>query len=224
MRLNLSVISYEEMFAASEEGLGDRVRDCGSDTVCVSSRLRAFNARLGLVVVIDFSSKPVLISLQLLDTDDARLVASSVGELSPKEAISASIRARARELLEKAGHVRAGRLLVEVDPPNARVAIAGFEPDPGTPNRFTVAPGTYTVTAALDGWSAAKTEASVEGGAESKVRLELVREGSLLESPWLWIAIGVVAAGSVTAGVIAAQDTTRCVCATIGGNFCGCAE
>src|SRR5688572_1060429 len=69
MRLGLRVISFEEMFVATEEGLQDRVRDCGSDTACVAARLRTFNARMGLVVVLDFSSSPPLISLQLLDTD-----------------------------------------------------------------------------------------------------------------------------------------------------------
>lgn len=225
MRLGLRVISNEEMFAASEEGLGDRVRDCGSDIACVAARLRSFNARLGMVVVLDFSSKPALIRLQLLDTDDSRLVQASVGEVSGDKAeLSANIRKRAGELLEAARYTRAGRVLVEVSPPNARVSLDGVEPDPGTPNRFTVAPGSYTAIAALDGWGSQKSAVTVQSGEEAKVRLELSEETSLLESPWLWAAIGVVAIGSVITVVTVTDKDPRVLCLVSNGMNPNCPE
>jgi hypothetical protein len=223
MRLGLRVVSYEEMFAAAEEGLGDRVRDCGSDSGCISARLRTFNARLGLVVVVDLSSKPPLISLQLLDTDDNHMLASDLGEVEARETLSASIQERTRHVLEKGGFSLAGRILVEVDPPNAHITLGnGVEPDQGTPNRFTVAPGHYTVAAALEGWSAKHDGVEVAGGEESKVRIALAKETSILESPWLWVGIGAaVAAGSV-AVLIATHKTTRCLCTEVGSMVCNC--
>lgn len=223
MRANLRVVSYEEMFAASEEGLGDRVRDCGSNTNCVSSRLRAFNARLGLVVVLDFSSKPPILSLQLLDTDDSKMIASAVGEVGGGS-LSETIRARTREVLEQGGYSRAGRVLIEVSPPNARVSIPGIEPDPGMPNRFTVAPGTYRVSAALDGYAPTNGEVTVTSGGEAQLKLELTAETSLIESPWLWVAVGVVIAGSVTAVAVATYNPDRYLCLQLGTANSACPE
>jgi hypothetical protein len=225
MRIGVRVISYEEMFAASEEGLGDRVRDCGSDTACVASRLRLFNARLGLVLVLDFSSKPALIRLQLLDTGDSRLVQASVGEVSGgKEEISANIRKRAGELLDAAKYTRAGRVLVDVSPPNARVSLGGLEPDPGTPNRFTVAPGSYTAIAALDGWSSAQGQVTVESGQEAKISLELNEETSILESPWLWAVIGAVAIGTGIGIAVATDKDPKVLCLVQNGVNPDCPE
>lgn len=222
MRLGLRVVSYEEMFVATEEGLGDRVRDCGSDTGCISARLRTFNARLGLVVVLDFASSPPLMSLQLLDTDDGRMLASSVGEVrAPKSGgISSIIRKSTSELLDKAGYPRAGRVVVEVEPPNAHVILGdGLDPDIGTSNRFTVTPGRYPVTASLDGWSSGKSEVLAVTGAEAKVQLALVKDSTLIASPWFWVVVGVAVAGG-TLGVLAAtRHTSHCLCLYAG---CDC--
>jgi hypothetical protein len=224
-RLGLRMISYEEMFAAAEEGLGDRVRDCGSDTSCIASRLRPFNARLGLVVVIDFGSKPPLISLQLLDTDDGKMLQTFFGELSAENTISDSIRKTTGDLLEKAGYGLAAHVLVEVEPPNAHVVLgSGIDPDQGTPNRFTVAPGHYDVSAVLDGWKSASSAVTVGSGGEERVKLTLIKNTSLLESPWLWIGVGLAIAGGTTAAILATHKTTRCLCTVVSGKGCGCPE
>jgi hypothetical protein len=212
------------MFVATEEGLRDRVRDCGSDTACISSRLRTFNARLGLVVVLDFASNPPLISLQLLDTDDGRMLASSVGEVQTGAGgESASIRKGANELLEKAGYHRAGRVLVEVEPPNAHITLGeGVDPDPGTPNRFTLAPGRYPVNAKLEGWLPAKTEVAVATGAEAKVKLALTKEQTIFDSPWFWIGAAIGVVGGAAAVFAVTRHPSRCLCFTAPGVPCGC--
>jgi hypothetical protein len=218
MRIGLRVISYEEMFAASEEGLGDRVRDCGSDIGCISARLRTFNARLGFVVVVDLASKPPLVSLQLLDTDDGKMLASFAGEVDMKRPISETIQRRTKETLEKAGYGLAGRVLVEVDPPSAHVVLGdGIDPDQGTPNHFTVAPGKYQVAAALDGWSAAHTDVEVGSGGEAKVQLALTKNTTLLESWWFWTIVGAVVVGGAVTTYALTRRTETCICTAVHG-------
>jgi hypothetical protein len=212
-RLGLRIISYEEMFAAAEEGLRDKVRECGSSTSCISSRLRVVNARLALVVLVDFKSKTPLISLQLLDTDSSTLVQDYVGELKTPATLSQEIRSRASELLEKAGYRLAAQVTVDVDPPSARVTFGqGIEPDQGTHNRFTVAPGHYEVSASQDGWSTSSSAVTVDSGGEAHLKLALVKESSIIQSPWLWIGVGLAVVGGTAAVLIATRKTDRFFC------------
>lgn len=219
LRTGLRVVSYEEMFVATEEGLGDRVRDCGSDTRCIASRLARLNARLGLVVVLDFGSKPPLISLQLVDTDGGRLVASAVGEVGAA-GVSSELRQRGRMLLDDAGYVEAGRLTVAVTPPSARVVIDGVD-DVNTAGPMTLPPGRYVVRASLDGHETGETEAVVISGRDARIELVLQPVQSVASSPWLWLGIGAAAVAAGTAVVLTVgRDTTRCVCTTLNGVGC----
>lgn len=225
-RLGLRLISYEEMFAVSQDGLGTSVLECGPDTECIASRLRSFNARMGLVVILDFSLDPPVVSMQLLDTDAGERVADAVGELPPNDParISAGIRAKTEEVLERGGYVLAGKIAVDVEPPNAVIRLAGgVEPDTGTPNVFTLAPGRYVVTASAEGYEPGELEAQVTGGSSSHVTLQLSKRSSIIESPWLWIGVGAVVAGGVTAGVLlGTQKSERCLCLTLEDVPCGC--
>lgn len=225
-RLGLRLISYEEMFAVSRDGLGTGVLECGPDTGCISSKLRSFNARMGLVAILDFSLDPPVISMQLIDTDAGARVADVVGELpsNDPERISAGIRAKTDEVLQRAGYVLAGKIAVEVDPPHAVIRLAGdVEPDKGTPNVFTVAPGRYTVSAEAEGYERGTTEAEIAGGTSTRVTLQLSEASSILESPWLWIGIGAVVAGGVTTGVLlGTRNSERCLCLTLDDVPCGC--
>ncbi|MCC7385660.1 MAG: hypothetical protein IT384_27675 [Deltaproteobacteria bacterium] len=224
-RLGLRLLSDEEMFVASAE-VGERVRNCGSDIACIADRLRAFDARYGLVVVVNMTVQPPLIGLQLIDTDERRLVGESLGQLAPEDSgISKAIQARARKIFDEAGYNQAGRVVVEVQPPQAKVTIGDFSPDEGAPNVFTVPPGHYEVRAQLDGYGGASEQAVAIGGQETKVGLILEEESSFFGSPWFWVGLGAVAAGGATAAVIAAQPTSRCVCVVFQGQGCGpCGE
>ena len=224
-RLGLRVISYEEMFAVSQEGLGASVIECGPDSSCIASKLRTFNARMGLVVILTFDLDPPVITVQLLDTDDQKLLAEASGEVPPRDAkkASESIRARTEEVLEKAGYKLSSRIVVKIEPPSARVRLSNnIEPDKGTTNVFTVAAGNYQVLAELEGWSSNQTEASVGVGETSYVELALDEEQSIASSPWLWVGVGVGVAAIVAGVVIGTRTIDRCVCVYTDTIPCGC--
>lgn len=224
-RLGLTLLSHEEMFAVSQEGLGASVLDCGPDTACIASKLGSFNARLGLVVILTFDLDPPVITLELLDTDHQKVLAESSGELpsGDPQMISLGIRTRTEELFEQAGYRVASRIVVQIVPPSARVRLSdSIEPDKGTTNVFTVAAGKYRVFAELEGWSSNETEADVGIGETRYVDLHLEEKSSIAANPWLWIGVGAGVAGIVTGLVIGTRRIERCACVTIGGMGCGC--
>jgi hypothetical protein len=214
LRIGLRIITNEEMFAMSTN-LSGRVQDCGSDVACIAQKLRASDAPLGMVVVVNNVLNPPLIGLQLIDTDQGVLIGQSLGGLE-KDAptISETVRRRARKLLEAAGFTQAGRVVVDVNPTAAKVVLGeDFEPDAGTPNIFTVPPGAYPVRAVLDGYDGAQGQVVALAGRESRVALVLDKQSSVTSSPWFWSLIGAaVVGGGVTAAAIALRSTDRCLC------------
>lgn len=224
-RLGIRLISQEEIFVAGSGDLGKRVRDCGSDIACIANRLRAFDARFGLVVVVNLVLDPPLISLQLLDTDERRLVAQSTGELESGVRVSAAIRRRANTLLNDAGYSKAGRVIVDVTPAAARVTLNGeIEPDEGKGNVFTIAAGRYDVQASADGFDPATGVAVVLADKVVHVPLMLEEQTSVFGSVWFWAVVGAAVAGGTTAAIVATRPTTRCLCTTINGIGCEVCE
>ncbi len=222
-RAGLRVITYEEMFIASQEGLVDRVRDCGPDETCIAARLRRFNARFGMVVVIDFELNPPLLSITLLDTDASKKLGEQLGELATTDeaAIVERLEREARALLEGAGFSESGRLVVDVTPPTATLALkGGVAPDPGTASIFTLPPGDYVVHATAEGWDPGSTNALVKGGEETRVELALKEQVVWWKSPWLWGAAGVVVVGATTAALVVATRPNPCFCLKFRGEGC----
>ncbi len=220
-RLGLKLISNEEMFANAGD-VANKVQDCGSDTLCIADRLRRFDARYGLVVVVNLAISPPLISLQMLDTDERRLVAEGAGPLvAAEKSVIEAIRSRARKMLDEAGYIEAGRIVVEVTPSRARVSLVdGQLPDNGSPNVFSVAPGRHEVRAELEGYVSGQIEAVAIAAQETRVGLVLEEESSIVSSPWFWGAIGAGVAGGVVAALLATRTTSRCVCIVVNGVGC----
>jgi hypothetical protein len=226
LRVGLAMVPNEELFLQREE-VTNRVRECGSDRSCLISRLRAFDARLSMVVTVNLDLDPPLVSVLLADTDEMKVVAEVIEDV-PGGNVSDFIRGQAKKMLDDLGYARAGRLVVDIDPPEAggraKIKVGdGLEPERGAPNVFSVAPGSYPVSAELEGWSSASADAEVRGGEETRVRLSLEEQKSLFESPWFWIVVGAVAVGGATTALVVSQSsTTRCLCVTIGGSDCPC--
>lgn len=224
-RIKLRVISYEEMFVASQEGLVERVRDCGPDPSCIASRLRRFNARYGAVVVLNFELDPPLSSIQILDTDAGKQLGERLRELTEPNVAAqvARLEEEADALLTEVGFPQSGRLVVNVTPPNATVVLEdGTAPDPGSGNLFTVPAGAYRVLASAPGWEPAGSDAAVSSGATTELAMRLSEQTSWWKSPWIWIAAGVVAAAGTTAVVATVTRPDPCLCVQIGGEGCSC--
>lgn len=222
-RLGLRVISAEEMFVASRDGLAQRVADCGTDASCIASKLRMFNARFGLVVVLSFELDPPIYSLQLLDTDLGRKIGERVGDIPKGSSTMQVVTEQADALLESAGFSRSGRVTIEVEPRRAQLQLTqGGEPDLGTANVFTLAPGRYTVEAHLEGYKPATVEFEVGPGSTQSHTLSLQEDSSVWASPWLWVVVGVVAVGAGATAVAVSQRPDPCVCTTLNGLGCGC--
>ncbi|MBI2376003.1 MAG: hypothetical protein HYV07_18565 [Deltaproteobacteria bacterium] len=219
-RLGLGVISFEEL--DSRRAVSDRVRDCGSDEKCIAERLRAFDARLGLVVVVNGALSPALLSINLIDTEELRSLGNATGQIAPEEGtVSTAIRTRAAKMFDQLDYILAARIVVDVDPPRALIMLGeGGEPDKGTPNVFTVAPGSYKVKASLDGYTAAEGSVEAESGKEARLRLVLDEQVSLMGSPWFWGAVGVAVVGGTTAAILATRKTTYCLCVKLGDSGC----
>jgi len=124
-RLGLRLLSAEEIFVSSSDVAG-RVSDCGSDIDCIANKLRAFDARYGMVVVANFALEPPLISVQLLDTDARTMMANSIGELAAGGAVSAAVRQHALTVLDGADiGRRSGGYEIRAD-------AAGYHPNAAT--------------------------------------------------------------------------------------------
>ena len=220
-RMGIQLLSTEEMFVARQSGLAGRVRDCGPDVQCIARRMRQFRARLGLIVVLDRSISPGVLSLQLIDTDLSQLVGETLDELHGDGRPLGRMTAQTGHLLDRAGYIESGRLRVSVDPPAAQIRLQnGLEPDLGSPNMFTLAPGRYTIMAEHPGFDPSEAQVDIQRGQEARVELRLDERTSVWASPWLWVTVGVVVAGAVTAGTLVATQPDAKVCFSFPGRTC----
>lgn len=184
---------FIDVFA--EPSRSDAIRECGSDLGCMGRALPS-EASLGLEVAVDARSDPALISLQLFDRAGADRAHALVEAEPDATSIGAAIERATATVLSQAGYVRGGRLVASSIPAGAVITVAGR---PASRDALVLAPGRYEVIATLDGHDPATAIAEVTAGAELAVELRLEPEGSLVESPWLWVGVagGVVAVTAV---------------------------
>jgi hypothetical protein len=216
LRPGLRVLTAEELFLASQEGVLEKVRDCGSDVACIGARLRSLETQLGLVVLLNFQLAPPLLSLRLLDAEAGRELGRAVGELAADESrgtgLSARLASETASVLERAGFREGALLRVEVEPETAAITIDGAERERGAPNIFILAPGPHTIEARLDGHDPARASSVLARGEEQRVRLWLEPQTSLFASPWFWTIVGAVAVGSAVTAAALAYDRPWDVC------------
>lgn len=207
-RMELRLLTREEIFVASREGLAKRIQDCGTAVPCLASRLRTLDASLGLLLILNADLDPPLVSLRLLDTDKRTQLGSETIELASNSAGELSkVRQAVASMLKSAGFAASGRVLVQVTPPDAVIMWAdGRQPDTGTPNVFTVPPGTYTISGAAEDHDTAESQVTVKAGEETTVSLQLEEKKSIASSPLLWIGVG---AAALAAGGVAVWAGTR---------------
>jgi hypothetical protein len=224
LRTGLRVMSIDDYFFHEGGALANRALACGQDTACIGAQLEPFQADLGLVVVIDVEITPPLLSLILIDTKKREVVDEHYAQVEgDREALFSRLRAESGAMLDRRGYARSGRLLVRTTPAKAEVKIAGQRADIGTPNQFTLPPGTYAVEASAEGYEAASGNAVVTSGATTELPLSLAPMTSFLDSPWPWIVGATVVVGAAVAvGVAAGSTTEACVCFVTADVACAC--
>lgn len=204
----------------------DDLRACAGEVSCMARRARAADAALVLVVVAETRTSPAVITAELVDAEVSEVIERKLVELDvsmPKrKALDAALAKLAAVLFSKSGHPIGGRLIVEPTPADATIAL---DPEARANalamNTFTLAPGTYRVTAKKPGYEDAIARASVVPASDVRVPIQLEETTSIIRSPWLWMAVGSAVVGTATAFVIAgAHDRRICVSSNLSSPSC----
>lgn len=225
LRPGLRVMSIDDYYFHEGQALAKRVLGCGADAGCMAQQLAPFDARLGLVIVVNGELSPPLVSVLLLDGERAAMAAQWAGQVEGR--ITEHIRAQVAEQLDAQGFTQSGRLVVDASPSQATLRVGDTAPDLGTGNTFTLPPGQYTVRGLAEGYLSGEQPAQVVAGEERRIQLELRPEpDSIWSSPWLWVGVGVVAAGAAaTAVAVSAGGGDTCLCVQTRGMMdCGGCE
>lgn len=161
-------------------------------------------------------------------------VAASSGAANPE--LMARVRAYLQELT--AG---IARLDLQVEPPSARVLLDGVEVQTRQPHELDA--GRHVIVAEADGYAAQTRALELGRGARESLRLRLVplapprltvhaapplgvarpapqspapESHGVLQSPWFWVGVGVVAAGAGVATYFALHEGTPTYQGTLG--------
>lgn len=228
-RVGLELVSYNALFIDGVEPIAKSVRGCGSDQACVSKVLKLANIQLGLQVIANFAAEPALITLNLLDTDAAKVSIDALEELKGGMDLKGVLRLQVARLLDSAGYQRGGRLAVSRRPPDAVVTVGEGEPaDAGRPDLFTLKPGPYEVTAQREGFVTQKKTVTIREKALTEWGFELQavpEESSFFASPWFWAIVGAAVVGGTTAALVATDPFSKpadrgCLCITTESGGC----
>jgi hypothetical protein len=209
-RSGLRPMSSEEAFVAGVNL--EAVSRCGGDAGCLASQLARTHAKLLLIAVANFKTRPPLVALRLFDLEQPRLIQSAAVTLEGGRSWD-DVAARAAKLLDDAGYGRSARLWVEVSPSDATIAVLGGpSPDRGSPNLFSLRGGHWRVRAERSGYQPREVEVEARSGQELQVKLALEPESpSIFASPWFWtIAIGAALGGAAL--VYLGTRRGACVC------------
>lgn len=188
----------------------DTRRRCGTDTSCIRRDLTDRNVELGLVITVDGSLSPPLVSARLLERDGADRVA--VGEAEGVGPILETSAALARKVLIAAGGSLGSVLIVDVDPPDAAIDL---KPDARAlvPRTLVLTPGSYRVRASRPGYESVERVFAVSPGERASLSLRLEESTPITSSPWFWgVTGGVVVAGAIVGAVVALRPRSYVVC------------
>ncbi len=217
-RRALRMSTIDDYYSFSGAQLAQKTLGCGQDVPCMAKQLLPLGAELGLLVIVNGSLEPALLSLLLIDTRGATIKRETHHELKPG-APQPQLVTHVEALLDAVGYLRAGRLEVRVTPKNAQVVLrslsskAPIRPDAGAAALFTVPPRQYQVSANLKGFAPATAQVRIQSGAASALDLELKAQRSIWRSPWLWVGVSAAVVTAATTATILLVGKTRCVCA-----------
>ncbi len=204
--------------SVEEESFNDGVLlSCGTDIRCVAKAFDGKSVELALLVVAANDANPPILAMKLVDLKKVNVLADSRNRYQAG-ALTESVSLYANQLLDAEGFKKLARLRAHVKPAGAAVALeGGVKADAA--GVLLADPGKYRVVATHPGYDEEARDVELIAGQETAVSIELDEDGSILESPWLWIAVGVVAAGVTTALVVGPGAPDE-ACIPINGGSC----
>ena len=132
---------------------------------------------------------------------------------SPVRPLANELRTETDQLLARA-RTFVGRVNLAIDPPGATITLNGTTVQPGPENTMNLIVGDYTLHVSAPGYAAEQRQLRIAGGEEQTLTVQLPKnvevltpvaapkaaaedsDESVLASPWLWAAVGVVVAGA----------------------------
>jgi hypothetical protein len=183
---------------------------------CLSDRLGSNHIDLALIAVADMRGERGITSIELVDGNARVVIGRSIVELTSDKdrarTLASALVRETQKLLDSAGHMIGGRIVVEATPPEAAVSLGpDIRRDQTTPNVFLVEPGRHVLFVTAAGHEDRALEVVVERALETKVEARLEPSTSVLASPWLWTAVGIVAIGTTVGAVLLTREAD-CTC------------
>lgn len=219
-RRPLRALSEEELFVSAGGDLSRRIKSCGPELTCICSAASSLPVELLFVLIASFDRRPAVIGLRLIDRHACRIVSQAVAEPGAKDDLARVVEQLANDVLERAGHRRYSRVRFELQPADALVMPSpSMSPEPGDPRAFKSNPGPQKVTVSAPGYVSKEVELELAPDQETRVNVQLEPESSIVESPWLWVAIGAVVAAAAT-GAVLYGTRSELVCVPPAGANC----
>jgi tetratricopeptide (TPR) repeat protein len=141
---------------------------------------------------------------------------------SPIKQLTGTLREQTVDLLTRArGYV--ARLHLELDPQSATLVVDGTEVQRGATDLLLLEVGDHVIELHAPGKLSERRPVKVTGGEERTLRwvlrpaVEPHTERRWYKSPWLWTAVGVLAAGAATGAALAHNDKEAAATAPEGG-------
>jgi hypothetical protein len=198
---------------AHRRGVDEALRACALDAGCAALALRNAGFDFGLLTVVSLDLDPPLVASRLIDADSGRVVDRAQGTAALGAPLDALLDAHVDRSLKAAGHALGARLEVALRPSGASWWLADLpRPLEPTGEAAIVPAGRHRLLAEAPGHEALERELELAVGESRRLDLELRPAPSIWASPWLWVAVGVVAAGATTATLIATRPGAEGFC------------
>ena len=195
------VISMEEAFVRGGAAFQKQLSECRGEDRCYARLVGSVDAGYLLVVTASKLADELIVGSRFIDLQAATALGNSVDSLASGRDILAELPALIKKSIPEDMWDPFGWLTVTALPDGAQVTVNGRVIGVAPVDRVGhLLPGRYQVTASKPDFDPITTVAAVRRGEEANVGIQL------LETPapslwWLWVIIGVAAAGGIAAGV-----------------------
>lgn len=198
---------------ARRRGVDEALRACALDAGCAALALRNAGFELGLLTVVSLDLDPPLVASRLIDAASGRVVDRAQGSAALGAPLDALLDAHVDRSLAAAGHALGARLELSLRPSTATWRLADLAtPLEPTGETAVVPAGAHRLLVEAPEHEPLERALELSPGESRRLELELRPARSIWASPWLWVAVGVVAAGATTAALVAARPGAEGFC------------